>query len=72
MRNKKEKRERGKEREVSFRPSLSQLPSPLVPLPPLPSPPLRRLQRKLISMYPIGHEPIYNIKLQVKNTGQAR
>ena len=70
MQNKKEKRERGKERDASFRPSLSHLPSPLVSLPPLPS--LRRLQRKLISMYPTGHEPIYNIKLQVKNTGKAR
>ena len=69
MWNKKEKRERGKERDVSFRPSLSQIPSPLVSLPPLP---FRLLQRKLISMYPIGHEPIYNIKLQDKNTGKAR
>ena len=69
MRNKIEKRERGKERDVSFRPSLSQLLSSLVSLPPLP---FRRLQRKLISMYPIGHEPIYDIKLQVKDTGKAR
>ena len=69
MWNKKEKRERGKERGISFRPSLSQLPSPLVSLAPLP---FRRLRHKLISMYPAGHEPIYNIKLQVKNTGKAR
>ena len=69
MRNKKEKRERGKDRDVSFRPSLSQLLSPLVSLSPLP---FRRLQRMLISMYTVGQEPIYNIKLQVKNTGKAR
>ena len=63
MRNKKEKRESGKERDVSFRPSLS------LSFPPSPPLPFRRLQRKLIFMYPVGHEPIYNTKLQVKSTG---
>ena len=68
MRNKKEKRERGKERDVSF-PLTTPLSLSFPPSPPLP---FRRLQRKLISMYPVGHEPIYNTKLQVKDTGKAR
>ena len=71
MRNKKEKRERGKEREVSFRPSLSQLPSPLVSLPPLPFPFDACDTSSSLCIPQVTNRSI-TYKLQVKTTGKAR